>query len=256
MNYTITADYKNERGYRMYYKLSEDEPKSQTMTGRMSISTSGEKICSGNFPAYFNDEIYDFRHIYYRLQADVKDSATFSGRVTLNQKLIEAADARVVMQSGCTKPSGVCQSDLRLAPVTYQVSPKGYDQIAIDTTDYVLFNINVTNYGEDDAFLSELVVTLPRDIIFNRRVAIGTQVSDDVSHVKCITKQEEDFVNKVVCQLSSELQVGSSEVFGISVVTSNIEDMRSKELKFNFEARVNEPSEELGELSKCNVFTS
>ena len=49
-----------------------------------------------------------------------------------------------MMQSGCTKPSGVCQADLVLSPINFEISPKGYDAIAIDRTDYVVFNINVS----------------------------------------------------------------------------------------------------------------
>ena len=74
----------------------------------------------------------------------MKDSSSFSSRVTLNDKMIDAAEDRVVMQSGCTKPSGVCQADLVLAPVEYTISPKGYNEIAIGRTDYILFNINVS----------------------------------------------------------------------------------------------------------------
>lgn len=106
----------------------------------------------------------------------------------------------------------------------------------------------VTNNGEDNAFLSELSVTLPRNIIFNRRQPIGKQKDEDVSHIKCITKQEEDFTNKVICSLSNELLVGESEVFGLSVITTNIEDLSQKTLSFDFFAYVQEPSEELSKL--------
>ena len=104
----------------------------------------------------------------------------------------------------------------------------------------------VTNKGEDDAFRSELSLTLPRNIIFNRRQAIGGQSEEDIGHIKCITKQDEDLTNKVICSLSQELQVGASEIFGLSVITTNIEDLSQKTLVFDFNARVQEPSEELG----------
>ena len=52
------------------------------------------------------------------------------------------------MQSGCTKPSGVCQADLLLSPVQFEISPKGYEAIAIDRTDYVVFSINVSKLLE------------------------------------------------------------------------------------------------------------
>lgn len=54
---------------------------------------------------------------------------------------------QVVMQSGCTKPSGVCMADLALAPVDYTLSPRGYDEVAIGRVDYVTFNINVSVGG-------------------------------------------------------------------------------------------------------------
>ena len=105
----------------------------------------------------------------------------------------------------------------------------------------------MTNRGEDDAFRPELSLTLPRNIIFNRRQAIGDQKEEDVGHIKCITKQDEDLTNKVICSLSQELEVGKSEIFGLSVITTNIEDLSQKTLVFDFNAKVNEPSEELSE---------
>jgi hypothetical protein len=183
-NYTLTSDYKNPKGFRMYFKPSTSTPKSQKLMGRTRVSTDGVQSCTSTFKSYFNDEIYDFRHIYFNLEADVKESRSFSNRVTLNDKLIDAAgetnmnlssavsdlselpllviislkflkmsflnnltnhsEDRVVMQSGCTKPSGVCQADLVLSPIQFEISPKGYDAIAIDRTDYVTFNINVS----------------------------------------------------------------------------------------------------------------
>ena len=71
---------------------------------------------------------------------------------------------------------------------------------------------------------------------------------EDVGHIKCITKQDEDLTNKVICSLSQELKVGASEVFGLSVITTNIEDLSQKKLVFDFNARVQEPSEELGKI--------
>ena len=62
----------------------------------------------------------------------------------MTNKQTTPTEDRVVMQSGCTKPSGVCQADLVLSPVSFEISPKGYDAIAIDRTDYVLFHINVS----------------------------------------------------------------------------------------------------------------
>ena len=248
VNYKLTSDYKNPKGFRMYFKPQRDTPKSQIFAGTSQVSTVGQKVCTSQFQAYFNAEIYDFRHVYFKLEADVEETQFFSKRMVLNQKLIEAAETRVVMQSGCTKPSGVCQADLVLAPVTYTILPKGWDDIAIGRTDYVLFTLNVTNKGEDDAFLSELSVVLPRNIIFNRRQAVGDQAEDDISHIKCITKQQEDFTNKVICSLSSELKVGMFEVFGLSVITTNIETISPKQLKFDFLAYVQEPSEELSKF--------
>lgn len=144
VNYTLTSDYKNTKGYRMYFKSSTVSPKSQRIQGKTVVSADGTRMCTQTFQSYFNEEIYDFRHIYFKLEADVENSEVFSKRVTLNDKLIDAAEGRVVMQSGCTKPSGVCQANLVLAPVKYIISPHGYDAIAIDRTDYVLFNINVS----------------------------------------------------------------------------------------------------------------
>ena len=67
-----------------------------------------------------------------------------------------------------------------------------------------------------------------------------------MGHIKCITKQDEDLTNKVICSLNQELEVGASEIFGLSVITTNIEDLSQKTLVFDFNARVQEPSEELG----------
>lgn len=66
-----------------------------------------------------------------------------------------------------------------------------------------------------------------------------------MSHIKCITRQDK-LTNKVICSLSSEFKTGTSEIFGLSVITTNIEDLYQKSLFFKFEARVQEPSEELG----------
>ena len=37
-------------------------------------------------------------------------------------------------------------------------------------------------------------------------------------------------------------------MFGLSVITTNIEDLSQKKLVFDFNARVQEPSEELGKI--------
>ena len=98
VNYILTSDYKNPKGFRMYFKPSREDPKSQRLEGKAMVSTDGEQVCTFPFKSYFNEEIYDFRHIYFQLEADVKDSPTFGNRVTLNDKMIAAAEDRVSLQ--------------------------------------------------------------------------------------------------------------------------------------------------------------